>query len=210
MRLFVVDDCDLTREFVRAQCLLLNRWSVAGESKTVEEAIGQIPSACPDVLLLDVNLPDDDGFSVVEYLKSSESRIKIIVFSVYLSEYTVSQCELFRVSGYVDKRATAGSGLLAALNAIAAGGVYFPDSYHVAKQRWLANPFAVSKRLSEREVQVMLLVAQGLTDVEIAAELGVTESTAATQRGKVMRRLNIQSTPKLMACAFERGFGPNR
>lgn len=206
MKLFLVEDCPLIREGINVLCIA-EGWEVVAESDTAEEAIQLLPSAKPDIILLDVGLPDADGFTFARHARAVVPTARILVLSGYLNQYVLSQCETLSVEGFADKLSTLSADLTRALRTIAAGHTFFSASYLAAKRRWLADPCSISKRLSEREVQVMLLVARGLTDEEIARALNITASTAATHRGRVMRNLDLPSTPKLIIHAVNQGYG---
>lgn len=207
MRTVIVDDVVIIREHLRIRCAATGLCQVVAESGTAREA-GRLIAECePDLVLLDIGLPDADGFSVAEQARKKFPELRVLIISGYLNEYVFSRCEAIRVQGFLDKQFAPSSELDIALCAITAGRTYFTAAYENARRRWQGDPRAISKRLSPREVEVMRLVARGLNDAEISRKLDISETTAATHRGKIMRNLNLPSTPKLITHATERGFG---
>jgi DNA-binding NarL/FixJ family response regulator len=129
------------------------------------------------------------------------------VISSYVCEYVVARCERLRVAGFLDKGTNNVATLPLAIAALAAGRTSFSPAYVAARTAWHHDPRAVAKRLTDAEQRILPLLAEGRTDAEIAALTGLSEMTVKRHRSDILHRLNLPSTPKLMAHAQARGFG---
>ena len=106
----------------------------------------------------------------------------------------------------MDKNANSLESLHEAIEKVAAGKRYLAPSYEKAKAKRIANPSSFDKVLTERERVVLALIGQSFSDDEIAGKLSISENTAATFRGRIMKKLNVHSTPKLIRFAIDQGF----
>ena len=208
-KLFLLEDCLLIREMLSQRCTALPGVEVVGETGLVQEAIALLPQCRPDIMVLDIGLagPQEDGFVVARFARAHLAATKILVLSGYLTDYTITQCEVLQIEGYLGKSNGGSRVFDAALRAIAAGASYFSPDYLSARQAWLADPRAIAKRLSPRETDVFRLAARGRSDQEIAQDFSVSPSTVTTHRGNILRKLGLPSSTKLMAYAVEHGYG---
>lgn len=203
----VAEDMLMFRELVVRACLGLGH-HVVGETDRGDHAVDLCRSAAPDVLLLDMRLPDIDGFGVVEALRSSRLGTKIIALTAYTSDLFFYRLEHADICGYVDKNSQTSVALGEALAAVGAGLRWFSPTYQEARMKRIRDPHAFSKLLTRSEQNVLTLIGEACTDVEIAAQLGITARTAQTHRSNIMQKLGIESTPKLVVYARSKGFGP--
>jgi len=112
-----------------------------------------------------------------------------------------------RVSGFIDKNLRETAELEHGLRMVSAGQTYFSSSYYKAQRRREESPGDYDLLLTERERDVLALTARAMSDAEIAAFLGMALRTVETHRSRIMRKLDLHSTPKLMKFALDRGFG---
>lgn len=193
------------REVLRKLCEKEFRFEVVGEAETCREAVEVILARRPDVVLLDLNLPDGDGFDVVEQIQASHSNIRILVLSANCSDYTLYRVEKSGVHGFVDKNTQSVSMLRDALTAISDGRCYYSPAFTAAKMERRRDPHSYIKLLTDREREVLALIGQSLTDQEIGLKLGISWKTSETHRGMIIRKLGIPTTPKLIRFAIEIG-----
>ena len=181
--------------------------AVIDEAGSVATALELIRQRRPDVILLDIGLPDADGFEVVEAASRIVPPPRVLVISAYINEYILSRCEKLRVHGFVDKDTGTVAALKGALAAVAQARTYFSPKFAADRRNWRADPCAYEKRLSDTQQQVLSLIARGLSDEEIAIQRGIATKTAEHHRTDILRRLGIHGTPKLIVSAIARGFG---
>ena len=194
------------REAIAKACEREFGHTVVAAADSGVQAIMAVLKAQPDVLILDLSLPDMDGFALIDRLRASGCHTKILVLSAYSDDYTVFRVEQANVHGFVDKRQNAIAVLKEALDAIAAGGTYFSPTYESARRARHADPESFDKILSETEQRILCHIGEGLTDDEIGRKVGISPRTVQTHRHNILRKLKISGTPKLIAFAMRHGF----
>ncbi len=207
MKVLIVEDHPLVRACVRRDCLAIPDWSIVGECASAAVALVLLAVRQSDLLILDIGLPDDDGFTVAAAARALRPSPAILVLTSYLNEFTLAQCERHRVQGFLDKAHSTEVELGVALRAIEAGHTYFGTAYAAARKDWKADPRAIAKRLSDHEVRILSLIARGLDDREISDKVGAKPTTVRTHRDHIRHKLGVHTTPQLMAFAVQRGFG---
>lgn len=177
-----------------------------GEAGTAREAIFEARSTKPDVILLDVVMPEQSGLDAIPTLLHENPDVKILVLSMQDDPQYVREAFAAGASGYVLKEA-ADSEVVAAVREVAAGGRYVHPELGA---RLVAAESAERKRaeedpLSERESEVLRLLALGHTNQEIAKQLFISVRTAETHRAHIMQKLRLSSRAELVRYALERG-----
>jgi DNA-binding NarL/FixJ family response regulator len=155
--------------------------------------------------LLDLDLPDGSGFDLVDDQLKRAERPKIIVVSAHCEDYTMLRVERFGLEGFVDKRNGGVIMLKEAVATLKAGRRYHSPYLLERKQAMRDDPACFTKILSDWEVEILALIGQALTDVEIGRQLGLSASTVQMHRSQMMRKLDITGTPKLIRYALEKG-----
>jgi DNA-binding NarL/FixJ family response regulator len=206
IRVLIVDDHAVVRSGIR---LLLGREpdiEPAGEAGTGREAIFQARSLKPDVVLMDLVMPDQTGLEVLPTLLHEHPDVKVLVLSMQDDPSYVREAFAAGASGYVLKEA-ADCEVVAAIREVATGGRYVNPALGARlvaaeaedRRRAEADP------LSDREREVLRLLALGHTNQEIAKMLYISVRTAETHRAHVMHKLGLQSRAELVRYALERG-----
>ena len=206
MRIVIVEDHQMFREVIHKVCVSDFGYDVVGEAGDGAEALRVILAEQPDLLLLDLHLPDTDGFTIIETVRKILPDLRIIAITSARGDYTLYRVERAGIDGFVDKNANSLESLHEAIKMVSAGKRYLSPSYEKAKAKRIANPSSFDKVLTERERVVLALIGQSLSDDEIATKLSISENTAATFRGRIMKKLNVHSTPKLIRFAIDQGF----
>lgn len=194
------------REAVRKACSRDFGHEVVGETDSGVAGVELITRLQPDVVILDLSLPDIDGFNVADRALRAIPALKILVLSSHCDDYTLFRIEKTGVHGFVDKNTNTVAALRDALVALAEGRGYFSAVFQAAKSARRADPNSFTKILSEWERAILSLIGQGLSDDEIGERLNISFRTAQTHRSNIMRKLNIKGTPKLITFAIEHGF----
>lgn len=205
MRLVIVEDCQLFRETLALLCTARLGHAVVGKTGSGMEAVEIIVREQPDVVLLDLNLPDIDGLSVAASVKAKKVDVKFLVITGCYDDHTVSCVEKSTVHGFLVKATASSEVLCQALSTIISGRMYYTRDYVNARYAQRSDPYFYGKILTQAECKILSLVGQGMSDAEIAQLLNIAARTAQTHRSNIMRKLNIHGTPKLIRYAIEHG-----
>lgn len=200
----LADDHSVVRQGIR---FLLERegFEVLGEAANGQEAVHLAEKYQPDVMVLDLSMPILNGITAVGHIRKVSPRTKIILLTMHTDEHHMLQALRAGVKGCVIKT-QAVEHLILAIREVCAGGVYLsPTVSGAVVQAYLTKSDTPYDPLTDRERQVLQLVAEGNTTKEIALILGVAAKTAETHRGKVMEKLDIHSTAGLVRYAIRRG-----
>jgi DNA-binding NarL/FixJ family response regulator len=207
----IADDHEVVREGTRALIEREADFEVCGAARDGREAVEMATTLQPDIVVLDVTMPELDGVEVVRQIRRHSKETRILIFSGIQSEEVIS--ELFRagVKSYIRKGDPAEQ-LLAALHSLAHDKPFFtPGVSNLLFSRFLhdesttTKTAAAAEALSTREREILRLVAQGGTNKSVAAELGVSTRTVETHRAAIMRKLRAASTAELVRYAIRNG-----
>ncbi len=206
MRIVIAEDEQMFREVMRRVCVQEFGYQIVGEATDGDEAVRVVAATTPDVLLLDLDLPRLDGFAVASAVKRSSRFTLVIAVTSWRGSYTLYRIERGGFDGYVDKGGSSLTALRDALAAASMGQRYFSPAFVAAKEARLRDPNAFDKVLSDRELEVLPLIGIALSDEEIGARLGICSRTVETFRHRILKKLGVRGTPKLMRFATEMGF----
>lgn len=202
--ILLADDHPVVRQGIR---ILLERenFQIVGEAVNGIEAIQLAEKHQPDIVVLDFAMPVMNGITAVPQIREVAPRTKVVLLTMYTEEHHVLQALRAGVKACVTKT-QAVEHLISAIREVCTGGVYLSPSVSGAVvQAYLAKSETPYDPLTDRERQVLQLVAEGNTTKEIALILGVAAKTAETHRVKVMEKLDIHSTAGLVKYAIRRG-----
>jgi DNA-binding NarL/FixJ family response regulator len=201
----LADDHPLVREGVKR---LLERegFEVLGEASDGLEAVALVERHHPEVVVLDLAMPTFNGISAAREIVKVAPLTKVILLTMYTDEHHILEALRAGVKGCVSK-AQAPEHLLQAIREVRAGGVYLsPSVAGFVVQGYVAKREVPSDPLTNRERQVLQLVAEGKTTKEVAVILGVGVKTAESHRSSLMGKLDIHSTADLVRYAIRHGF----
>jgi len=205
-RVLIVDDHAVVRSGLKLVLDADDGIEPVGEAGNARDAIFEARSLKPDVILLDVVMPDQSGLDIIPTLLHENPETKILVLSMQDDPRYVREAFDAGASGYVLKEA-ADSEVVAAVREVAGGGRYVDPELGA---RLVAAESAERKRadedpLSEREGEVLRLLALGHTNQEIAKQLYISVRTAETHRAHIMQKLRLSSRAELVRYALDRG-----
>ena len=160
----------------------------------------------PDLVFLDIDLPDGDGLDVVDRITKAVPRVKIVVLSAHTDDFSLHRCFSRHLQGFVDKNEQAIDAVTEAIGAVAKGGSYFSPAVLRGRVAMRENPNAFVKVLSSREQELLRLLGQGLSNEEVAAMVGLSPNTVQNHRRNILGKLGLHSTPELIRYAAEHGF----
>lgn len=164
----------------------------------------------PDIIILDLALPDRDGLDVLDDLIAACRKTKVIGISGYSDEYTLHRAMHSKLHGFVDKNEQTVEALAEAIHSVLAGKRYLSTAVHAVNLTLRNNPESFDKILSAREQGLLGLFGRGLTNGEVAAEVGLSELTVRNHRCRLMAKLNLRTSPELIRYALEKGFARPR
>jgi DNA-binding NarL/FixJ family response regulator len=206
IRVLIVDDHAVFRAGLRMLINVETDMEAVGEAGNARDAVFQARSLKPDVILMDVVMPDQSGLEVVPTLLHERPETKVLVLSMQDDPQYVRQAFANGASGYILKEA-ADTEVVTAIREVAAGNNYV---HPTVGARLIAAETAEARRaeedpLSDREREVLRLLALGHTNQEISAQLFISVRTAETHRAHIMQKLRLTSRAELVRYAIEQG-----
>ena len=195
-RIMLVDDHEVVREGLRALLSRREGFQVVAQAGTVAEAITEAARARPEVIVMDVRLPDGSGIEACREIRESQPEIKVIILTSYADDDAVFASILAGAAGYVLKQ-TRGSALADAISAVAGGESLLDpavtkkvmERVRAAGQRKAADPLDA---LNEQEHRILQLIAEGKTNKEIASEVYLSDKTVKNYVSNILTKLNLR------------------
>jgi DNA-binding NarL/FixJ family response regulator len=184
--------------------------TVVGEARTGLEAIDRCKEVKPDVVVMDLSMPELGGLEATAEILKADPQIKILILSMYSNEAYVRKAFELGAKGYILKNAIEVD-LTRAVMALAEGQAYFsPGVSHIVLESMKAGTFQGTsqdpyEKLTLREKEVLQLIAQGKSNKEIATLLNISVNTVAVHRAHVMETLNLHRTAELVLFAVKKG-----
>ena len=208
-RILIADDHAIVRDGVKALLALAEDMQVVGEAGGGQEAIDLAVELEPDLILMDIAMPGLGGLEATIEIRKRVPRTKIIVLTQYGEPEYVRRFLRAGVSGYVLKKA-AGADLVSAIRAVMRGGLVLDPE--IARDAFQESGASVSadapdayETLTDREKQVLKLVAEGRSNKEVAALLNISVKTAMSHREHVMLKLRLHNRTELIRFALRHG-----
>lgn len=207
IKILVADDHPVVRKGLQSCLARQDRLKLVGEASDGEEALRKTRELSPDVVLMDISMPRMNGLAVTEVLRKEAPHVKILVLSVHNNKEYVFRIIQAGAHGYISKEAPPEE-LLRAIESVHTGEPFFsPEIARAALNQIVTSggkkePFA---QLTSREREVLILIAEGQSNKEIASRLGIGVRTIETHRERIMRRLDIHSVAGLTKFAIANG-----
>jgi two-component system response regulator DevR len=193
IRLLVVDDHWLVRMGLTTLFTNLRHFAVVAEAGTAESAIAEAQTHTPDVVIMDVRLPDGNGVDACRQIRSDNPTTRVVMLTSFADEDAVIASILAGASGYLLKQ-SAPERLVSAVETAAAGGSLLDPAVTDTVLNWMRGTVASGEphnRLSEQERKILPLIAQGKTNREIGAELFLSEHTVKTYVSSLLKKLQL-------------------
>jgi two-component system, NarL family, response regulator NreC len=207
IRILIADDHTIVRSGLRLLLESEPDIEVVGEAFNGQEAIEKAEVLQPDVILMDITMPDLDGLEATSTIKKRYPHIQVIALTMHRSDEYFFEMLKSGASGYLLKGAETGE-LMNAVRTVAGGEVYlYPSMARKLVQGYLQKLESEESPdlLTAREREVMLLLVEGYSNNEIAEKLVLSASTIHTHRGNIMKKLNLSSRHELMQYARQNG-----
>ena len=201
-RLLLADDHPMIRTAIEV-LLRDTRFEIAGTAATGEEALRAVDEVKPDVLLLDLQMPDGTGMDVLRALRSKGATVPVVLLTAAIDDVSLMEARTLHVQGMVLKNSDPAY-LLECLERVRSGGTWIDPELR-ARSEQLTEAFGASGRpaLAPRERQLVGFVRRGLRNREIAAQLGVTEGTVKVYLHAIFEKLGVSSRTELAIRADE-------
>jgi len=206
IKVLIADDHPIVRQGLRQILSGISDMEVAGEAANAQETLEQVRVGSWDVLVLDITMPDRSGFDILKELKHEQPHLPVLVLSIHAEEQLAVRVLKAGASGYLTKE-NAPNELVKAIRKVVSGGKYI--------SRGLAESLAFGldtdsdqprhEVLSDREFQVMQLIASGRTLTEIAGELSLSTKTVSTYRTRLLHKMNLETNADIIRYAIENG-----
>jgi DNA-binding NarL/FixJ family response regulator len=211
VRVLLVDDDDLMRAGLRAVLSSDSRVEVVGEAGSGRVAVERVRTLRPDLVLMDVRMPDLDGIAATREVTSASPEVKVVILTTFEQDDYIFGALNAGASGFLLKR-SGPEELLAAIQTVAAGdSLLSPSVTRTVIDRMARQPtpeIGPSRLLDEltpREHEVLVLLARGFSNSEIAAELVIEESTAKTHVKRILMKLRLRDRIQAVVFAYESG-----
>ncbi|MFI6452944.1 response regulator [Streptosporangium amethystogenes] len=202
LRVMIVDDHPVVREGLRGMLEADPGISVAGEAASGDEAVVRAGELRPDVILMDLRMPDGDGVSATSRILAERPESRVIVLTTYETDADIVRAVEAGAAGYLLKD-TSRADLLAAIRSAAQGETVLSPSVATRLVTRMRAP--VTGSLSPRETEVLSLVARGLTNAEIGKALFIGEATVKTHLLRVFGKLGVSDRTAAVTTALDRG-----
>jgi two-component system, NarL family, response regulator DevR len=194
IRVFLLDDHEIVRRGVRELLELEDDIEVVGEADTAERALARIPATRPDVAILDVRLPDGDGIEVCREIRSTHDGVACLILTSFSDDEALVQAVVAGAAGYLLKQIR-GTDIVDAVRRVARGeSLLDPATARRVRERLRRTPVEDERlaRLTAQERRVLLLIADGLTNRQIAGELHLAEKTVKNYVSALLAKLGMQ------------------
>jgi two-component system nitrate/nitrite response regulator NarL len=207
IKILVADDHPVVRKGLHSCLAKQERLKIVGEASDGDEALEKTRELSPDVVLMDISMPGMNGLAVTEVLRKESPTVKVLVLSVHNNRDYIFRIIQAGAHGFISKEAPPDE-LLRAIESVCAGEPFFSPEIAKAALNQLVtsggkkDPFA---QLTGREREVLVLIAEGQSNKEIATKLGIGVRTIETHRERIMRRLDIHSVAGLTKFAIANG-----
>ena len=203
VRILIADDHEVVRQGVRIVLEAQPGWAICGEASTGRDAVAMAVELQPDLVVLDISMPELNGLETTRQIRRVASA-RILILTVHESDQVASEVRDAGAHGYVLK-SEAGRILVAAIRTLLEHREFFTERVHSsAAPVYQSRPQVkgASRRLTPRQREVLQLLAEGKSNKEIAAALGITSKTAETHRANIMGRLELHSLSELVRYAI--------
>lgn len=210
IRIMIVDDHEMVREGLKAILLTEPDFTIVGDAANASQALQSIERLCPDIVLLDVRLPDSSGIKVCQKVTERFPEIGVIILTTFTDQQLVAQCIQAGARGYIVKDIERFD-LKRSIRAVARGEAAIDSKAAMAILSQLRHaPQSQAElepeALSSQQLVILRLVAQGLSSREIATQLYLSENTVKGYVQEILHRLGVKNRTEAVMVAVKQGW----
>jgi len=211
VRLLLVDDHPMLRQGLLQSVAEQPNFTVVGEASTAKQALDVAKGVTPDVVVMDIHLPDMNGIEATRQILSALPATKVVIFSSDATRAQIDEALLAGVRGYLSKCCGV-TELIRAIGLVMEGHLYLSPEVSAGVledyRKSLAEPEPLKPFLSEREQQLLRLIAQGRRNKEIADHLACSTKSVEAYRSRLMKKLDCSGSAELVRYAVREGIAP--
>jgi two-component system response regulator NreC len=210
IRVVIADDHEIVRTGLKMMLMAEDDITIIGEATNGREAVDLVTRLAPDVVVMDVQMPDMNGIEATRLIKERSPQCAVLALTIHEDEQYFFQMLNAGALGYVPKRA-APDDLVRAIRMVSQGHVFLYSSMasllasDYLSQVQAADADAAENTLTDREREVLVLIAEGLGNKEIAGRLSISVKTVERHRENIMNKLNLHSRTELVKYAIRKG-----
>jgi DNA-binding NarL/FixJ family response regulator len=211
LRILLADDHALVRKGLRATIESRAGWSVCGEAATGREAVEMARNLRPDIVVMDLTMPELNGLDATRRILRAAPRTEILILSMHESEQLIHEVLAAGARGYVLK-SDAGGAICLAIESLARHKPFFTSRVSEVLLKSYLSPAAggapageTAEALTSREREIVQLIAEGRSSKDVAAALRISVKTAETHRTNLMRKLGVHSVSEIVRYAIRNG-----
>ena len=207
LKILLVDDHQILREVIGVMLKSESGYEIVAEASSVEQAEKVMESNAIDIVILDIGMPNRNGLQLIETAKERYPNVKFLILSMHLEDEYVFKAVELGVKGYLHKDASSQE-LLMALRHLANGESYFSQKVvkiimEGSRYRSRSTNGKKQKDLTRREKEIISLVIDGMSNVEIAEQLDISVRTVENHRFNMLRKIGARNTPELVKFTLE-------
>lgn len=204
MKILIADDHSVVREGLKQYVKTLNEVKLIDEAVNGNEAWAKIKDEGYDLVILDVSMPGMSGLDVLRKIKERNLQTRVLILSVYPQEQYAIHAFKLGASGYLSKDG-AFEELTLAIRKIASGGRYVSSAFaeKLAFNEYDSSTYKLHEKLSEREFQVMVMLAKGKSVTEISKEIFISDKTVSTYRVRILDKMGMKKNAELTFYAIK-------
>jgi DNA-binding NarL/FixJ family response regulator len=211
LRILIADDHELVRHGIRGILRTRRGWLVVGEAIDGREAVLMVQSLRPDLAILDITMPHQDGLEATRQILAAAPNTKVVILTMHESDQMVRRVLEAGARGYVLKSDLAGH-LVKAVEQVSQGKLFLtPKVSEIVLRGFLKeSKRTTGGRPTPREVEIIRLLSEGKANKEVASQLAITVRTVEAHRSQVMRKLGVHSLAELIHYAIDNEIVPAR
>jgi DNA-binding NarL/FixJ family response regulator len=204
MKILIADDHSIVREGLKQYVMTLDEVKLIDEAINGDEAWAKIKVSNYDLVILDVAMPGMSGLDVLQKIKSRNLKTRVLILSVYPQEQFAIRAFKIGASGYLSKDC-AFEELILAIKKITSGGRYISSAFaeKLAFSVFDSGTCPIHEKLSERELQVMVMLAKGKSVTEISKEIFISDKTVSTHRAHILEKMGMKKNAELTMYAIK-------
>jgi DNA-binding NarL/FixJ family response regulator len=212
IKLLVADDHPIFLEGIAALISSIPHFELLGVANNGQELIKKIEKTQPNVILLDINMPEMDGIETLKYIKDKFPQSKVIMLTMFNEARMIREALEAGAKGYILKNINR-EDLITAIETVNGGKPFLDAAVQEKMIESIAHPNAndniisdeLLETITQREMEILQLIAQGLTSHDIAEKLFISKNTVETHRKNLLTKLNVKNTAGLLQIAFKKG-----